>query len=53
VEYYIVRAINMEQMIRRVNQKLLDGWKLQGGVSATGGFHVTTEMFQSMIKPID
>ena len=50
MQYHIFSDIDELRMINLVNQKMKEGWILQGGIAATGGFHETTEYFQAMCK---
>jgi len=45
MEYVIVRGVNIEQLVERVNTNLKEGWEPVGGLF---GYH--GEFFQALIK---
>ncbi len=49
MKYILLSGTTMESLVGRVNDKLKDGWKLQGGVAA---LDISTEYayFQAMTK---
>lgn len=50
MEYTIVTAKKMEDLIKKVNELILEGWKPQGGICESGNEYSGTLFFQAMIK---
>lgn len=51
--YIVVTDDDYQDFIQEVNDRIAEGWKLQGGVSVTalsGGDDVYRRYFQAMIK---
>lgn len=44
MEYTVLNAITLKGLIKDVNKKLAEGWKLQGGIAHGAGYN------QAMIK---
>jgi hypothetical protein len=50
MEYMIVSGANGSKFINQVNNKLQEGWILQGGICVTGTSRTINEYYQAMYR---
>lgn len=49
MEYTVIRANNLDDLIKLINSNIERGWKPQGGLFALSG-SVSVDFFQALIK---